>query len=127
LIEFLNDLWSQTGLTPERTMLTGFSQGAMMALHVGTALPAEQKLMGIIGFSGALVPPEGLGDGHLAKPPICLVHGDLAEVVDPNLSAEADAALRDAGFDVHYHVSRGVAHGIAPDGLAFATQFIAGL
>ncbi|MBN9334982.1 phospholipase [Devosia sp.] len=119
---FLRDLWAQTGITPERTILAGFSQGAMMALHVGTALP--EKLMGIIGFSGAFLPPEGFGGEGLAKPPVCLVHGDVDDVVDPNLSSEANGLLDDAGFDVSYHVSRGVGHGIAPDGLAFAGDFI---
>jgi phospholipase/carboxylesterase len=28
LVDFLNDLWSQTGLTPARTVLAGFSQAA---------------------------------------------------------------------------------------------------
>jgi phospholipase/carboxylesterase len=119
---FLRDLWAQTGITPERTVLAGFSQGAMMALHVGTALP--EKLMGIIGFSGAFLPPEGFGGEGLAKPPVCLVHGDVDDVVDPNLSSEANGLLDDAGFDVSYHVSRGVGHGIAPDGLAFAGDFL---
>lgn len=124
LTGFLEDLWAQTGIAPERTILAGFSQGAMMALHVGTSLPAGQRLLGIIAFSGAFVPPEGLGGAGLAQPPVCLVHGDRDDVVDPGLSAEADKALRAAGFDVDYHVSRGVGHGIAPDGLAFATAFI---
>jgi len=123
LVEFLGDLWSQTGITAENTLLVGFSQGAMMALHVGLSL--EQRLMGIVAFSGAFLPPEGFGSLPLAKSPVCLVHGDLDEVVDPEHSADADVALRLAGYDVHYHVSTGVGHGIAPDGLAFATDFIA--
>ena len=123
LVEFLQDLWSQSGLGPENTILAGFSQGAMMALHTGLSL--EQKLMGIIAFSGAFLPPEGFGTVPLAKTPICLVHGDMDDVVDPEHSADADVALRLAGYDVSYHVSEGVAHGIAPDGLAFATAFIA--
>jgi len=127
LLDFLNDLWTQTGIPPERTILAGFSQGAMMALHVGTSLPKNQQLMGVLGFSGAFLPPEGFGGPDLAKPPICLVHGDADEVVDPNHSAEANGVLTDAGFDVAYHVSRGVAHGIAPDGLDFATAFVARL
>lgn len=125
LVDFLNDLWTQTGVAPEQTILAGFSQGAMMALHVGLSL--ERSLMGIIAFSGAFLPPEGLGDGALAQPPVCLVHGGMDEVVDPELSADADVALRLAGFDVSYHVSTGVGHGIAPDGLAFATEFIDGI
>ena len=123
LVDFLNDLWAQTGLTPEQTILAGFSQGAMLALHVGLSL--ERPLLGIIAFSGAFVPPEGFGAKPYAKPAVCLVHGDEDGVVDPEFSADADAALRLAGYDVSYHVSRGVGHGIAPDGLAFASDFIA--
>ena len=123
LVEFLDDLWAQTGLTPEQTILAGFSQGAMLALHVGLSL--ERPLLGIIAFSGAFVPPDGFGVKPYAKPAVCLVHGDQDGVVDPEFSADADAALRLAGYDVSYHVSPGVAHGIAPDGLAFASDFIA--
>lgn len=123
LVEFLTDLWSQTGVPPQRTILSGFSQGAMMALHVGLSLP--EPLMGIIAFSGAFVPAAGFAEGKFAKPPVCLVHGDLDPVVDPEFSADADVALRLAGYDVAYHVSPGVGHGIAPDGLAFASAFIA--
>jgi phospholipase/carboxylesterase len=124
LVDFLTDLWSQTGLAPARTVLAGFSQGAMMALHVGTSLPVDQTLMGVIGFSGAFLPPEGFGDGALARPPICLIHGDMDDVVDPNESADANDVLTNSGFAVDYHVSRGVGHGIAPDGLDFATAFL---
>lgn len=123
LVEFLEDLWRQSGIGPENTILAGFSQGAMVALHVGLSL--EKPLMGIIAFSGAFVPPEGFGSAALAKSPVCLVHGDSDDVVDPELSADADVALRLAGYEVSYHVSPGVGHGIAPDGLAFATNFIA--
>ncbi|MFD1254705.1 Carboxylesterase 2 [Devosia equisanguinis] len=123
LVGFLEDLWAQTGIAPERTLLAGFSQGAMMALHVGLSLP--QELMGIVAFSGALVPPEGFGAPGSAKPAICLVHGDMDEVVDPNLSADAKRLLAENGYDVRFHISHGVGHGIAPDGLAFASEFIA--
>lgn len=123
LVEFLEDLWRQSGIGPENTILAGFSQGAMMALHTGLSL--ERPLMGIIAFSGAFLPPEGFGTRmDDARTPVCLVHGDMDEVVDPEHSADADVALRLAGYAVSYHVSPGVAHGIAPDGLAFATEFI---
>lgn len=125
LTEFLDDLWVQSGIGPENTILAGFSQGAMMALHTGLSL--ETPLMGIVAFSGAFLPPGGFGTKPYAKSPVCLVHGDMDEVVDPEHSADADVALRLAGYEVSYHVSEGVGHGIAPDGLAFAGQFIARL
>jgi phospholipase/carboxylesterase len=123
LLEFLEDLWSQSGIAPEETILAGFSQGAMMALHTGLSM--ERPLMGIIAFSGAFLPPPGFGGATLAKTPVCLVHGDSDDVVDPRHSADAAQALEQAGYAVNYHVSPGVGHGIAPDGMGFATDFIA--
>lgn len=121
--EFLADLWEQTGIPPAQTMLAGFSQGAMMALHVGTAL--EQQLAGIIAFSGAFVPADGFAAGGFAKPRVTLIHGELDQVVDPDLSRQAAAELKAAGFEVTLHISPNTAHGIAPDGLDFATAFLA--
>lgn len=121
LTEFLADLWAQTGIPPSRTILAGFSQGAMMALHVGTAL--EQELAGIIAFSGAFVPADGFGAGG-SRPPATLIHGELDQVVDPALSRQAATDLTAAGFEVSLHLSPNTAHGIAPDGLDFATAFL---
>lgn len=123
IVEYLQDVWARTGLGPAETFLCGFSQGAMMALHTGLSLP--EPPLGIVSFSGALVLPEGsLPAGQ--KPPVCLVHGALDQVVDPALSREAARVLGDLGYDVRLHVSAGTAHGIAPDGLAFAGRFMAG-
>lgn len=122
IVEFLEDLWAQTGLTAGDTFLTGFSQGAMMALHVGTALPA--KLKGIVAFSGAFVAAEGFPRAE--KSPVALIHGELDQVVDPDLSRQAAQELAAAGHDTRLHISPGIAHGIAPDGLDFATAFLVG-
>lgn len=123
LMQFLEDMWAQTGILPKDTILAGFSQGAMMALHVGLSL--ETPLMGVIAFSGAFLPPDGFDEPGRAKVPVCIIHGDMDDVVSPDFSADADAVLRQAGYDVSYHVTEGIGHGIAPDGLEFATQFIA--
>lgn len=121
---FLEALWAQTGLSGAETVLSGFSQGAMMALNTGLSL--DDALMGIVAFSGAFVPPENFGPAS-PKPPVCLVHGDRDEVVDAAFSAAAERELAAMGIEVRHHVSRGTGHGIAPDGLAFALDFIAGL
>ncbi len=120
--EFLADLWAQTGISSAGTILAGFSQGAMMSLHVGTAL--EQELAGIIAFSGAFVPADDFAGGGLAKPPVALIHGELDQVVDPELSRQAATELNASGFEVSLHISANTAHGIAPDGLDFATSFL---
>jgi phospholipase/carboxylesterase len=122
IVNFLIDLWAQSGISPANTVLVGFSQGAMMALHVGTSL--DQQLAGIVSFSGAFVPAEGFGSGKFARPPVALIHGDLDGVVEPSNSREAATALTADGFDVTLHISPGVGHGISPDGLDFATSFL---
>jgi phospholipase/carboxylesterase len=55
IVDFLLDLWSQTGLDARDTVLCGFSQGAMMALHIALAL--ARPVRGVISFSGALIAP----------------------------------------------------------------------
>ncbi len=122
VIDLLTDLWAQTGLSARDTVLCGFSQGAMMALNVGTSLNVAVR--GIVAFSGAFIPPEGFGDRVFAKPPVCLIHGELDGVLDPAYSREAAAVLSAAGFAVNSHVSVGVGHGIAPDGLDYASAFL---
>ncbi len=122
IVDVLEALWAQTDLGPRETVLVGFSQGAMMALHVGLSLDAP--LMGIVAFAGMLIPPAGFAEGGGPKPPICLVHGDEDRVVDPKASADAAELLRAKGFSVSYHVARGAGHTITPDGLSFAGDFI---
>ena len=89
---------------------------------VGTSL--DQKLAGIVAFSGAYVPFSGRGSHKFAKPPVALIHGDMDKVVDISLSRQASEALAADGFDVQLHIAPNVAHGISPDGLDFATSFL---
>jgi phospholipase/carboxylesterase len=110
------------GTPPERTVLLGFSQGTMMALHVG--LRRQRPFAGIVGFSGRLLDPELLPSEIVSRPPVLLVHGDQDPVVPFESLAAAEAALAAAGVPTHAHVSPGAAHGIAPDGLGLAVGFI---
>ena len=109
-------------MPPARTILFGFSQGTMMALHVG--LRRKTALAGIVGFSGRLLEPETLAAELAARPPVLLIHGDQDPMVPFASLAEAAAALTAAGVATTTHVSRGVGHGIAPDGLGLALGFI---
>ncbi len=119
---YLGEVAVTEGIGPERTIIFGFSQGTMMALHIGPrrAVP----FAGIVGFSGRLLYPERLQAETKSKPPILLVHGDSDEMVPPAALPEAAEALTKAGFEVFTHISKNTGHGIAPDGLNKALQFI---
>jgi phospholipase/carboxylesterase len=123
IAEFLADFWRQTGLGAAETFLCGFSQGAMMALHVALTLP--EPVRGVVGFSGALIAPAGFASYAGPRPPVCLVHGDRDPVVDVEMSVMAAATLREKGFDVALHIAPGAGHTISPDGLDFASRFVA--
>ena len=110
------------GLGERDLALVGFSQGTMMALHVAyrRAVPCA----GVLGFSGALVAGEGLADALRARPPAFLIHGDADEMVPPAALLDAATTLGACGVSVQWHVSRGIGHGIAPDGLECGGRFL---
>lgn len=120
---FLDAIMVDHDLLPEQVALVGFSQGAMMALHV--APRRQDALAGVVAFSGRLLAPEQLPEDVATRPPILLVHGDQDDVVPVQSLPEAAEALEQAGFtDVFAHVMRGTGHGIAPDGLSVALAFL---
>ena len=63
---FLDAELKRLGLDESRLALVGFSQGAMMALHVGLRRPRAPAA--ILGFSGLLIGPERLGEATARDP-----------------------------------------------------------
>jgi phospholipase/carboxylesterase len=112
------------GMPPARTALLGFSQGTMMSLEVGLRRPAP--LAGIVGFSGRLLAPGRLREEIRNRSPVLLVHGDEDQMIPIEALEETRNGLAAAGVPVRWHVSRGVGHGIAPDGLGLALAFLRG-
>jgi phospholipase/carboxylesterase len=119
---FLDARLDAEGLTPDRLVLVGFSQGAMMSLHV--ALRRSQPVAGVVAISGRLLRPEALAAEIAVRPPVLLMHGDQDAVVPFEDMGKAGDALVGAGVATYGHVMQGTGHGIAPDGLGVALQFI---
>ncbi len=111
---FLDARLEETGLGAERLVLIGFSQGAMMSLHV--APRRADPVAGVVAISGRLLRPERLEVEAVVKPPVLLMHGDQDPVVPFADMAKAGNALVAAGFPTYGHVMQGTGHGIAPDG-----------
>jgi phospholipase/carboxylesterase len=122
LNQFIDDEMARLGLSEADTLLIGFSQGTMMALHVG--LRRGGTLAGILGYSGLLAAPEALTGEISAKPPVLLIHGDMDEMLPVRHLHEAVAALGELGVNVEWHVSQGAGHTIAQDGLELGIEFL---
>jgi len=119
---FIDRAMADEGVPADRTFLVGFSQGTMMSLEI--APRRREQLAGVVGFSGKLLNVEALKAETQSRPPVLLVHGDQDDMVPPASLPEAANALTTQGFEVFTHVSKGMGHGIAQDGLGVALQFI---
>jgi phospholipase/carboxylesterase len=125
---FLDAELKRRSLPPSALALVGFSQGTMMALHVG--LRRDVPPAAIVGYSGMLIMPGDVMSETFAaeiksRPPVLLIHGDedqLIPVQAVNHSAQGLAAVE---VPVQWHISPGIGHGIDQEGLRQGGEFLA--
>jgi phospholipase/carboxylesterase len=128
LAAFLEAELERHKLPPSALALVGFSQGTMMALHVG--LRRTVAPVAIVGYSGLLVGPasgeiEAMKDEIVARPPVLLVHGDRDDLIPAQALFLAAQGLAALGVPVEWHLSAGVGHGIDGEGLRHGGEFLA--
>jgi phospholipase/carboxylesterase len=125
LADLHDELWAQTGITPERTVLGGFSMGAAISYALGLG-PDRPRPAGILACSG-FIPvleawqPDLAAAGALRA---FVAHGRRDPVIGVEFAHRAVEQLEAAGVDVVYHES-GVGHQIAPDAVIAATAWLA--
>lgn len=122
LNSFLDAELARLGLSSDRLMLVGFSQGTMLSLHIG--FRREPRPAAIVGYSGMLAAPEALPNLRSAAPPVLLVHGEADTMIPVQALFAAAIALGRAGVPVQWHVSSGIPHSIDPDGLRLGGTFL---
>jgi phospholipase/carboxylesterase len=108
-VEWLDGL----GFPPERTILGGFSQGAVMtyALALGRGRPRPNAVIALSGFIPS-VPGFEL-DLTPPLPPIAIGHGTYDDVIGVEWGRAARELLANAGADVLYRESP-MGHSIDP-------------
>ena len=119
---FIDAQMDHHGLTENNTLVLGFSQGAMMALHVG--LRREKPLAGLIAHSGMLVGEQLLATEIKARPPVLLTHGAIDDVVPAAALPIALAALKSSGVPVEAHEMPGLGHGIDEPTIRLDLRFL---
>jgi phospholipase/carboxylesterase len=124
LAELHDELWQQTGLGPERTVLGGFSMGTVMsyALGLGAERPAPA---GILAFSGFIPTVDGwspdLGERQGTR--VFVAHGVYDPVIEVSFARQARDVLQNAGFPLDYRESP-AAHNIDPGDIPRAVTWI---
>jgi len=122
LNSFIDKKKNELGLEDKDVFLIGFSQGTMLSLY--TALRREKPLGGVLGYSGALAGAHLIKDECKSKPPVCLIHGEIDDVVPFDAFNQAMSVLQKQGFEVHGYSSPDLAHGIDPAGMQIGIKFI---
>ena len=127
LEHFLDAELARRNLPASALALVGFSQGTMMALHVGLRRAAAP--LAIVGYSGLLVvppdfKPEAFAAEIKSRPPVLLVHGDSDDLIPPQAMFQASSGLASLGVAVEWHLSEGVGHGIDQEGLRHGSEFL---
>jgi phospholipase/carboxylesterase len=122
--DWLDSFLADRGLTHDRLVLGGFSQGAVMtyALGLGAGRPRPAALVALSGF----VPTVAGFELDLSPPlpPVAIGHGTLDGVIGVEFGRAARDLLEDAGADVTYRESP-IPHTIDPEFASEVREWIA--
>jgi len=117
---WLDAILAELAVPPERTVLGGFSQGAVMSYTLGLAA-SRPKPAGILALSGFIPRVEGLELDLASRAglPVSISHGANDPVIGAQWGRDARDRLVKAGLDVRYREDP-VDHTITPKALAQA-------
>lgn len=124
MIEQLIEKELAKGFKPEDMVLAGFSQGGVMAYHIGTRL--SQPIAGIMALSTYLAVPDKLADevnSVTKQTPIIAMHGTEDEVVPFAAGEMAKERLTALGYNVEWQQYR-MQHNICPEQIVKISQWL---
>jgi phospholipase/carboxylesterase len=124
LAELHDGLWEKTGIDPERTVLGGFSMGAVMSYTM--ALSAERPAVaGILAFSGFVPTVEGWAPSFEDRPGTraFIAHGRRDPVIGIEFAERARQLLEEGRLAVEYYESE-LGHQIEPAHLSAARNWL---
>ncbi len=124
LAAFHDELWERTGLTPEQTVLGGFSMGSVMSYALGLG-PQRPVLAGILAFSGFVPVVDGWQPELAGREDVkaFVAHGRNDPIMGVDFARRAHELLSEGGLDVEYHESD-AAHHIDPAHVPAAVDWL---
>jgi phospholipase/carboxylesterase len=119
-----DELWERTGIGPERTVLGGFSMGAVMSYALGLG-PGRPVPAGILAFSGFVPEVEDWEPDLASRQGLrtFIAHGRRDPVIEVSFGRSARDLLSAGGLEVSYHESD-LGHQIDPSHLAAALRWL---
>jgi phospholipase/carboxylesterase len=112
------------GVTTQRIVLAGFSQGGAIALYAG--LRHAERLAGIVALSTYVIAPAALASEASAANrdvPIFMAHGTQDPVVQFHWAEASRQVLVAAGYNVEWHTYP-MPHSAVPEEIGAAAKFL---
>jgi phospholipase/carboxylesterase len=110
------------GISKDRIVVAGFSQGGVIGLHY--ALRSTSRLAGLMALSTYMPLPRTIATEVAGNPacqdrslPVFVAHGSLDTMVPFAAGLEAAATLRELGYTVTWH-EYPMGHGVCPQEIA---------
>ena len=128
LLEELRERVADAGISPEKTMLVGFSQGACLSSEF--VARNARRYGGLAALSGGVIGPDETPrdyDGSLDGTPVFLGCSDR----DPHIPLERVHETRDVfeelDGDVEERIYEGMGHGVNQDEVEYVSEMVSGL
>lgn len=124
LAAFHEELWQRTAVTPERTVLGGFSMGSVMSYALGLAAERAEPA-GILAFSGFVPVVAGWQADPAGRAGLraFIAHGRRDPVIGIEFAHRARELLLAGGLQVDYHEFDG-GHQIDPGHISQAADWL---
>jgi len=120
--KFIEEVKNKYNINNRNIVLSGFSQGCMMAINVG--ITSEEEFNCIVGFSGKIINKDNLQSRIKNKSKILLVHGDQDEIVNSNFLLEAKDFFERHKFNIQTKLINNCGHHIPIEASSLALNFI---
>ncbi len=120
--KFIEEVKNKYNINNRNIVLSGFSQGCMMAIN--TAITTDEEFNCVVGFSGKIINRNSLQSRIKNKSKILLVHGDQDEIVNSNFLLEAKDFFERHKFNIQTKLIKNCGHHIPIEGSSLALSFI---
>ena len=122
LFRFIKEVKDKYNITSDKIILSGFSQGCMMAINLG--LTSEEKFNCIIGFSGKIINKKDLKKRKKNSPKILLIHGDADDIVPVSNILEAKDFLIRNNINISTEIIKNCGHHIPVEASSLALNYM---
>jgi phospholipase/carboxylesterase len=122
VLELLDELVARYPTPPGKLIVSGFSQGGLMAIDVGYR--TRQPLAGIVVMSGAIAEADAPDFDARKDIPVLIVHGTDDDMIPVLAARRARRLLEQHGIEPEYHEFP-MGHHVTPESMAVVRNFMA--